>query len=333
MPQVSVILPVKDGGPSLRVAVGSILNQTFRDLELIVVDDGSVIPASDWVFGIRDRRLRFVRNATSLGVAGACRLGVSLARGDLIARQDHDDVAYPTRIDRQVEFLTNHVDVGLVGTRARIVSDRQPVTVLGIHSHPSDDLAIRVHMLWNNPFVHSTVVMRRRAYEQAGGYLPPPVGRTPEDFDLWSRVAQDWRVANLPDVLLDYVQRDAGESRLKSEEIQSGADRIAADNLRLAAGLGVLDPGALGLAQRLNGRSPHAIRALPGDAALLRRATSGLAQGHLSAKSHALTAAWARFAAGTLRSVVARQQARRDHRTGSISSRCGGMHPQSDTHS
>ena len=190
-------MSVHDGAPWVREAVTSVLTQTLADLELIVIDDGSTDSTPEVLASIRDPRLRVERRARQ-GLTLALTRALELARAPLLARLDADDVAVPERLARQARFLEAHPDVGLLGTGAREVdlSGREVAVV----QPPVDDAALRRALIRANPFVHSSVVVRRAALDRAGGYDPSfPVA---QDYDLWMRLASVTRLANLPEPLV-----------------------------------------------------------------------------------------------------------------------------------
>jgi len=188
---------VWNGAPQVREAVLSVLSQTMADLELIVVDDDSTDSTPEILASFRDPRLQVLRRARG-GLTSALNVALRLARGPLVARLDADDVALPERLERQLSFLSARPDVGLVGTAAREVdaAGREVAVV----RPPTDDAGIRRALIRRNPFVHSSVVMRRAAVEQAGGYDEAfPVA---QDYDLWMRMSRVTRMANLPEPLV-----------------------------------------------------------------------------------------------------------------------------------
>jgi glycosyltransferase involved in cell wall biosynthesis len=196
-PAVSVLMSVHNGAPWVREAVESVLAQTLHDLELIVIDDGSTDGTPDVLASIRDPRLRVERRMRQ-GLTLALNRALELARSPLLARLDADDVALPERLARQIEFLEAHPDVGLLGTGAREIDPSgREVTVV---RPPADDDAIRRALIRANPFVHSSVIVRRSALDKAGRYDPRfPVA---QDYDLWMRLARVTRLANLPEPLV-----------------------------------------------------------------------------------------------------------------------------------
>ena len=196
-PAVSVLMSVRDGAPWVRDAVQSVLDQSEADLELIVIDDGSVDATPALLGAVRDPRL-FVERRPPAGLTPSLNRAIELARAPLLARLDADDVALPERLARQKRFLDAHPEVGLLGTGAREVDAAG--RAVGLVTPPADDLGIRRALIRRNPFVHSSVLMRRRVIDEVGGYDPAlPVA---QDYELWMRMSRVTRLANLPEPLV-----------------------------------------------------------------------------------------------------------------------------------
>jgi glycosyltransferase involved in cell wall biosynthesis len=229
-PAVSVLMGVWNGAPRVREAIESVLGQTMGDLELIVVDDGSTDATPSVLRSFGDRRLRVIRQGRS-GLTAALASALSEARAPLVARLDADDLALPERLERQRAYLEARPDVGLLGTGAREVdpSGRELAAV----RPPAEDAAIRSTLIRHNPFVHSSVMMRRAVVEQAGGYDPTfPVA---QDYDLWMRMSRLTHMANLPELLVvrrllpgrisatREAERLRAEARVRWRAVQAGA--------------------------------------------------------------------------------------------------------------
>lgn len=245
VPDVSVILPVRNGNSDLPKAIDTILAQTFVNFELIVVDNGSTDGTSAFLKTVDDPRLRVFYRAEP-GLAGSLNHGIANARGRYIARQDHDDWALPTRIERQVRFLDTHPDHALVGTRAEIwVGDRPSHRY---HDHPTDDVALRFELLFNNPFVHSSVMIRKSAFDEVGLYSTDPARQPPEDYELWSRLARRFRLANLPERLTIYREVPNSISRASARPFLEKLVTISSENLALATGAGEPQQTHIGIA-------------------------------------------------------------------------------------
>jgi hypothetical protein len=235
-PDVSVVLSVRNGGSDLPKAIESILAQTFTNFELIAINNGSTDGTRPYLDGITDPRVRVFHQADA-GLAAALNRGISLAQGRYIARQDHDDLADPSRIAKQVDFLETHPEHGLVGTRAEIWIGDKPSG--RFHDHPTADDVLRFDLLFNNPFVHSSVMMRKAALERVGVYTTDPARQPPEDYELWSRISRYYRVANLAERLTVYREVTSSMSRAGAQPFLKKLVTISSENLAHATGAAV----------------------------------------------------------------------------------------------
>lgn len=204
-PLVSVIMPVYNGRRYVREAVDSVLAQTFTHFEFIIVDDGSN-DGTDKIlsqYAAADKRIRIITR-TNQGVTRSLNEGLEVATGTLIARMDADDISMPTRFEKQVRFLTTHPEHVLVGCRCLLVDpDGFPICEkrdIALHHEQIDALLLK--MMW--PLVHPAVMMRASAIKQVGNY--DPRYRTNQDHDLFLRLAEIGKLANLPEILLRYRQ-------------------------------------------------------------------------------------------------------------------------------
>ena len=123
VPKITVAMPVFNGGPHLRLAVLSIVGQTFPDWELLIIDDGSTDNALQDIADIHDSRIRILRDGSNKGLAARLNEAIDLARGQYFARMDHDDVSYPERFARQIALLESNPDLDVVAVRAVTISD------------------------------------------------------------------------------------------------------------------------------------------------------------------------------------------------------------------
>jgi Glycosyl transferase family 2 len=200
MPLVTVLLAVHNGERHLREAMDSILAQTHRELEFLVIEDGSTDSSREIVESFDDSRIRLVANNANLGLARSLNVGLDLAQGAYIARQDADDLSDPSRLERQVALLGKHLDVALVGTAYRRIDDEG--VVFAERDVPQHDLAIRWRLLFLNAFSHTSVMFRRGALADVGTY--DEAFHYAQDYDLWSRIAETHRAAGIADRLVSY---------------------------------------------------------------------------------------------------------------------------------
>lgn len=197
-PLVSVIIPVYNGHDHLAKAVDSILEQTFLNLELILVDDGSKdgSPQILQEYEQKDSRVRFVVRE-NLGLAATLNELVELAQGEWIARMDQDDIALPHRLARQLEWL-DETGADICGSWVQRFgsADKRIVRL-----HQSDQ-AIKAELLFCSPFAHPSVIMRASMIKEL---RYDSAWEKAEDYDLWERAAESgWKMTNIPEVLLFY---------------------------------------------------------------------------------------------------------------------------------
>jgi glycosyltransferase involved in cell wall biosynthesis len=236
-PAVTVLMPVYNGDAFLREAIDSILQQSWTDFEFLIVNDGSTDHTREIIDSYGDTRIRVLDQPANTGLAKSLNLGLRAARAPLIARQDADDRSHPERLAAQVEFMRAHPEVALAGTQARILNKHGRASRRPGWERAITNTAIRLQLLFDNPFIHTSVMFRRDlVWQELGGYdetLP-----TGEDFDLWSRVAARYKVANLPATLVDYrFHSNSTSARFDENHIELSSSIIAA-NLRRYLGSG-----------------------------------------------------------------------------------------------
>lgn len=213
---VSVLMPAYNAEAYLLQSVQSVLGQTFEDLELLVIDDGSTDGTADILASVKDRRLRVIRNQRNVGIVGSLNRVLSYARGGYIARMDADDYCLPMRIAKQKQYLDRHPDVVLVGSEiweleSGVVKRRRPAA-------DPDPTVLRWQFLVRNPIGHPTMLFRADAVKQLGLYLREDF-RYAEDFDFSHRMWQKGRVAVLPEYLGVYRRHRNNLTRTGRDEM------------------------------------------------------------------------------------------------------------------
>jgi glycosyltransferase involved in cell wall biosynthesis len=201
-PRVSVVVTVYNGERFLEEALRSILDQSFTELELVVVDDGSSDRTLEVAHSIRDNRLKVVAEGR-VGRAAALNRALEEAEAPLVALMDADDVALRSRIARQVEFLNTNPEVGFVGTWFTAISeDGRPLYTKTTLLRDPD---LRRRFLVGTPVAGGTAMIRRTVFDEVGGFRAAFVPS--EDSDLWRRAIMRVRAANIPEVLYLYRMR------------------------------------------------------------------------------------------------------------------------------
>jgi glycosyltransferase involved in cell wall biosynthesis len=200
-PTISVAMSVFNGEAFLHEAMESILAQTFRDFEFIIVDDGSTDKSLQILadYAKRDPRIK-VFPQRNIGRAESLNRAIKLASTSLIARMDADDVALPNRLKEQFDFLKENPNVGLLSGAYEEIDNSG--RVLGTIHLPLSDAQIRVSMLDHNPICHPAAMMRKEIPLACGGYRRALLDT--DDYDLWLRMAERTQLANLDSFVLRY---------------------------------------------------------------------------------------------------------------------------------
>ena len=230
-PRLSILIPAYNAQRYLVAAVESMLSQTYGEFECIVIDDGSTDRTQQLLADLaaRDPRVRALRVPHG-GIVEALNAGLYAARGELIARMDSDDVSLPTRLEEEIRFLDENPDIIAVGSKVLLVDPYDsPLWEIDVKLEHGQ---IEEELLRGNGWAlfHPTVVMRRHAIDKAGVYRPEY--QWSEDVDLFLRLAQVGRLANLPKALLRYRQHFASVNRTKLELQMRRVERLLVDAYR-----------------------------------------------------------------------------------------------------
>lgn len=204
-PLISVVIPVYNGNGFLTAAIDSILNQTYTNIEVIAIDDGSTDNSYEILKNLaqKDNRLRIYRNKKNLNISRTLNKGIKLAKGQYIARMDADDIALPNRFEQQMKFLKNHPQVVILGGQCKTIDTTGKL--IGKKLFPITDKQIREALYTTNPIQHPTAIINKailpRNFSWYNPELPPA-----EDYDLFFRLGQFGKYHNLPVFLLKYRQ-------------------------------------------------------------------------------------------------------------------------------
>lgn len=203
---VTVLLPVFNAELHVAEAVQSILRQTFRNFELLIINDGSTDRSLEVISSFKDRRIRLVNNESNLKLIPTLNKGIDLATGKYIARMDADDISLPQRLQKQVDFMESHPEVGVCGTWFETLGNKKHIV-----KYPEKDGDIRIMMLYQTPFCHPSIVFRKEVFDRHGiRFLKEFIHA--EDYEVWVRLATHTQFANLPEVLLQYRRHEKSVS-------------------------------------------------------------------------------------------------------------------------
>lgn len=213
-PLISVIMPVYNGSAFLKEAIESILSQTYNNFELIIIDDGSKDSSYKIIKQFKDDRIRILRQANH-GLPYSLNKGISLSRGQYIARQDQDDISMPSRLEKELQLLISRPSVGAVSTFFTYFDENtfEPGETI---TQPYKSTDIRRSMLLHNPIGHGTVMFKRSVFDKAGPYSDElgPI----EDFQLWLKILDVCDFAIVPENLYLYRLNSNGMSSKGSEK-------------------------------------------------------------------------------------------------------------------
>lgn len=227
-PTVSVILPVYNSDIFLREAIESILSQTYSDFEVIAIDDGSTDATSTILrkYVKIDSRLHIYTQLENRGLVEALNQGLKLAQGKYIARMDADDISLTNRLEKQVDFLENHPEIGVLGTGVEVIDS------LGQHQGTMNYSLVHPLILWelcfHCPIIHPTVMIRHDVLDAVGGYQS--VYPCAEDYDLWTRLSEFTQFANLPESLLR-LRKHGANVTIKNQSMHLESSAAISQNM------------------------------------------------------------------------------------------------------
>lgn len=222
-------MPVYNAERFLREAIDSILIQTFEDFELIIIDDGSTDSSVGIIQSYTDPRIRFFKNETNLGISDTLNKGIGLASCELIARMDTDDVSYPHRLQKQLDYMEAHPNCALLSTWARVIThDKRFVRLERYRSK-----FYYYNLTFECWMYHPTIMFRKQPVEAVGMYSM----KYSEDYDLFWKVSTAFEIGNLAEVLVDYrLSPTSLNTVLKKQEYDIANEQNVLRNIRYYMG-------------------------------------------------------------------------------------------------
>jgi glycosyltransferase involved in cell wall biosynthesis len=206
-PKVTVLMAVYNGGKYLKPSIESILSQSFKDFEFLIINDGSTDGSQAVIesYAKKDDRIRLISRANK-GLIASLNEGLKKARGEYIARQDADDISVPLRLGKEVAYLDSHPSVALVGSNYAHIDTKgkKTGTITNIFTHPDD---LKTALISCNQYGHGSVMMRRSIFKKSGYYEDVLHA---EDYDLWARISRVADVANIEEPLYLWRKHEAG---------------------------------------------------------------------------------------------------------------------------
>jgi glycosyltransferase involved in cell wall biosynthesis len=200
-PVISVVMSVYNSQKYLRESIESILNQTCKNFEFIIINDGSDDNSPDILFEYqtKDNRLLIV-NQSNIGLTRSLNRGIELAASEYIARQDADDISLPIRLEKQFNYMKNHPEIAVIGCLGDVFNTNGILRTTRDLKYSRG--GIKRHLASKNLFMHGSAMMRKSCLAKVGFYRE--FFRHSQDYDLWLRLSQYFDIGILPEYLYQY---------------------------------------------------------------------------------------------------------------------------------
>lgn len=221
-PLISVIMSVYNCEEYISFSIDSILNQTYSNFEFIIINDGSIDNTEKIICSFTDKRIKYIKYDNNLGYVERLNHGLSIASGAFIARMDADDISKPDRLEKQLNFLNSNPSIALAGTCYEKIKDG---VNLGFEKQQEKPRQLKFRLLFGCNIAHPTVMFRRELIDK-NHYFYKSEFSPAEDYELWTRLAMEFELYNLPESLLYY--------RIHSNQISKTKAKKQKDNFRRA---------------------------------------------------------------------------------------------------
>lgn len=209
MPKISVVMAVYNGMPYVKEAVGSILNQSYKNFEFIIVNDASTDETLKYLKSLNDKRIKIINNPKNLGLAASLNKALAITKGKYIARMDADDISLSNRLETQLMYLEGHPQIALCGSWAELIDEKG--FKVGLKRYPQQPEKIKFILLYYPCIIHPTFFARSEFYAELKGY--DPKFDFAEDYELLMRARNKFKMANINKTLLKWRLWDKRRSR------------------------------------------------------------------------------------------------------------------------
>lgn len=228
-PLISVVMPAYNVQKYIGPAIESILKQTFNNFELIIINDASTDKTLDTIktYSKKDSRIKIVDSKERLNIARALNQGITLAKSDIIARMDADDIAFSHRLKLQYTVINASHNIAVVGANVVIIDEAG--NEISTRSYPVSSRKLKACLFRYSPFAHPVVMFKKRMFREVGGYNP--AFSPTEDLDLWFRLGRRYEFVSIPEPLLKYRLFKASSSHKALKELELLVFKIRFDAL------------------------------------------------------------------------------------------------------
>lgn len=233
--KVTVLMPVYNGGKYLKEAIESILNQTYKDFDLLIINDGSTDNSEEVILEFSDERIKYIKNGKNMGLIETLNKGLDLISGEYIARMDQDDISLPKRLEKQVKFMDENRDIVVSGTYAKVFGEGIKEYIWKV---PICSEEIKVSLLFTCSLLHPSVILRNNSFK-IQNLKYNELHKNAEDYGLWLETSFNNKLGNIPEVLLKYrilassMTRVSEENKIEREKIHKDIYIMASNNYLL----------------------------------------------------------------------------------------------------
>lgn len=203
-PLVSVIMSAYNAEKYISESTKSILNQSYKNIEFIVINDGSTDNTLSLIKKFKDPRIILINNKKNKGLIYSLNRGLRLSKGKYIARMDADDISFKNRFQVQVNFMEKHKDIGVCGSWAKTFGEKK-----GLWKTPIESIDIKTMMIFDSPLIHPSVILRKSIIKKYPNYIRA------EDYGLWVELMNKTRFHNIPEYLIKYRLHELSKQQMK----------------------------------------------------------------------------------------------------------------------
>lgn len=278
-PKVTFLMTVYNGEKYLKEAITSILNQTFKDFELVVIDDWSTDSSAEMVKSFNDPRIRLIRNRENLGPYKSSNIGLKLARGKFIARMDADDVSLPDRLENELSIIEKKNDIGMVACWITIVDENNDY-IGEWHADRENNSPEEIYytLFFKNCIAHSSVLFKKDIVVKLGGYNE--AFRKSQDYELWIRLSKIAKIVKIKRELVIRREYDENTSLNVINQHRLHEERLFLKNIKALlssnvnshtlfsikynnSGKGIRETNIIKVLNTLNNINPKIVKAAP----------------------------------------------------------------------
>lgn len=211
-----VLMPVFNAEKHLKTSVDSILNQTYEDFKLLIINDGSTDSSAEIVKEIKDDRVVFIENEVNMGIVKTLNRGIKMIDSEYIIRMDSDDVARPERIEKQIKYMDDNPNIAVSGTGTTLFREESKKKKRRVI--PTTPQEVRSELFFNTPLQHPTVILRNNVLKEEKYFYMNKYNHS-EDFGLWQEIATKYDIANINEVLLEYRVHESSLTQQADKKI------------------------------------------------------------------------------------------------------------------